>query len=57
MNEQKPNQLWIFKKNPEYDRLSPQLRGTQHIYNFYKRIVLKDYEAFHKVCMHYHFKL
>jgi len=48
MNEQKTNQLFVFKRvksNGEIDK-----------FELAKRVVVKDMPIFTKVCMNYHFK-
>ena len=49
MNEQKTNQLFVFKKTPGIDGGHPE-------FVLHKRVVLKDLEIFKQVCMNFHFK-
>ena len=44
MKQQKVNQLFVFKKDPKGD------------FNLHKRVVLKDYAEFEKVCMQFFFR-
>lgn len=49
MDEQKQNQLFIFKKKISYNP------NDYDSFELYKRVVLKDIEIFKKVCMKFHF--
>ena len=50
MNQQKPNQLFIFKRERDYNT------GGRDKFLLIKRIVIKDNPLFTKICMQFHFK-
>lgn len=50
MNEQKPNQLFIFKRVRDPDPLKIDK------FTLIKRIIIKDIQMFNKVSMSFHFK-
>ena len=45
MNEQKPNQLFIFKREQDLNT------GGRDIFKLIKRIVIKDNPLYSKICM------
>ena len=49
MNEQKPNQLWIFKRKKGEN-------GVRDTFEFAHRVVTRDIPMFTQVSMNFHFK-
>ena len=50
MNEQKPNQLFVFKREKDFNK------GGRDLFKLLKRIVIKDNPFFAKICMQFHVK-
>jgi hypothetical protein len=50
MDEQKPNQLFIFR------RIRNQNTDDHDVFKLFKRVVIKDNPQFNKISMQFHFK-